>query len=178
MRLVLVHRWASEPLQSNSQGGVPGQRPHLRCAARVFHHPRHHRWNVHIRLPEFGLISCSGDCGSDGEWTESRVSPPLWRDDSEPDGSDLDAANATVTKAKKKRDQLIGQVVDLIGYDDPGTASPRLRCGQRSWDSIKWYSPNGAGGMSLDAATHMTDPSTLRGALEPLKGGAFPHCNC
>lgn len=53
-----------------------------------------------------------------------------------------------------------------------------LANGQRSWNSIKWYSPNGAGGVTLDAATAMPDLSTLRGALPPLKGGVFPHCNC
>ncbi|MCC0097614.1 DNA/RNA non-specific endonuclease [Streptomyces flavotricini] len=59
-------------------------------------------------------ITCTNDCGSDWEWTETHTSPPKWGD-GEPDSSDLDAANAKVTQTKKKRDHLIGQVVDLIG---------------------------------------------------------------
>jgi RHS repeat-associated protein len=53
-----------------------------------------------------------------------------------------------------------------------------LANGQRSWDSIKWYSPNGRGGFSLDAPSSMPDLSSLRGALDPVKGGVLPYCGC
>ncbi|MEV6581907.1 polymorphic toxin-type HINT domain-containing protein [Streptomyces sp. NPDC051582] len=59
-------------------------------------------------------ITCTNDCTPEMEWVESHVSPISWGDDG-PDSSGLDAANDKVTQTKKKRDQLIGQVVDLIG---------------------------------------------------------------
>ncbi|MFJ3914167.1 polymorphic toxin-type HINT domain-containing protein [Streptomyces vinaceus] len=59
-------------------------------------------------------ISCDsskGECSSDVLWVESHVSG--W--DGDDGGRDLDNANATLDRAKKKRDHLIHQVVDLIG---------------------------------------------------------------
>ncbi|MFE0553660.1 RHS repeat-associated core domain-containing protein [Streptomyces pilosus] len=54
-----------------------------------------------------------------------------------------------------------------------------LANGQRSWSSIKWYSPNTSGkGVTLDAETAMPDLSGLDGALDPVKGGVLPHCGC
>ncbi|MFJ8104621.1 RHS repeat-associated core domain-containing protein [Streptomyces sp. NPDC096132] len=53
-----------------------------------------------------------------------------------------------------------------------------LSNGQRSWESIKWYSPVKGGGVKLDAPTDMPDLSTLSGAMDRVKGGVLPHCSC
>ncbi|MFD7085683.1 polymorphic toxin-type HINT domain-containing protein [Streptomyces sp. NPDC059918] len=59
-------------------------------------------------------ITCSDDCSPEMKWADEHMSPISWGDDG-PDSSSLDAANDKVTQTKKKRDHLIGQVVDLIG---------------------------------------------------------------
>ncbi|MFI6009829.1 ricin-type beta-trefoil lectin domain protein [Streptomyces sp. NPDC051243] len=53
-----------------------------------------------------------------------------------------------------------------------------LANGQRSWDSIKFYSPSGPGGaMRLDPPTDMPDLSVL-GKLPPVKGSIIGYCHC
>ncbi|MEV8529610.1 ricin-type beta-trefoil lectin domain protein [Streptomyces sp. NPDC052000] len=55
-----------------------------------------------------------------------------------------------------------------------------LANGQRTWDSVKFYSQAGAdGAMRLDPQTKMPDLSTLVGKLEPVRAGIVQgHCNC
>lgn len=55
-----------------------------------------------------------------------------------------------------------------------------LANGQRTWDSIKFYSQAGAdGAMRLDPPTSMPDLSTLVGKLPPVRAGiAAGHCGC
>ncbi|WP_229864388.1 ricin-type beta-trefoil lectin domain protein [Streptomyces djakartensis] len=53
-----------------------------------------------------------------------------------------------------------------------------LANGQRSWDSIKFYSPSGPdGAMRLDSPTGMPDLSVL-GELPPVKGSVIGYCHC
>nr|WP_228044366.1 RICIN domain-containing protein [Streptomyces ferrugineus] len=54
-----------------------------------------------------------------------------------------------------------------------------LANGQRSWSSVKFYSPSGPGGaMRLDPPTHMPDLSVLKGDLDPVKGSVIGYCHC
>jgi len=51
--------------------------------------------------------------------------------------------------------------------------------GQRSWDSVKFYSPSGPdGAMRLDPPTAMPDLSTLVGDLSRVKGSVIGFCGC
>ncbi|MCX5271010.1 polymorphic toxin-type HINT domain-containing protein [Streptomyces virginiae] len=56
-----------------------------------------------------------------------------------------------------------------------------LANGQRSWDSVKFYSPSGPdGAMTLDAAIPMPDLSVLKGEdmARKLKRSVIDHCHC
>ncbi|MER7109302.1 Hint domain-containing protein, partial [Streptomyces sp. NPDC000229] len=54
-----------------------------------------------------------------------------------------------------------------------------LANGQRTWDSIKFYSPSGPdGAMRLDPPTDMPDLSVLKGELPPVKGSVIGYCHC
>jgi hypothetical protein len=50
--------------------------------------------------------------------------------------------------------------------------------GQRSWDSIKFYSPGPDGVIRLDPPTRMPDLSVLKGDLDPVKGSVIGYCHC
>ncbi|MFJ6247818.1 MULTISPECIES: ricin-type beta-trefoil lectin domain protein [unclassified Streptomyces] len=54
-----------------------------------------------------------------------------------------------------------------------------LHNGQRSWDSIKFYSPTGPkGAMELNPGTPMPDLSTLKGDMDRVKGSIIGYCHC
>uniref|UniRef100_UPI001C68A40C hypothetical protein n=1 Tax=Streptomyces shenzhenensis TaxID=943815 RepID=UPI001C68A40C len=54
-----------------------------------------------------------------------------------------------------------------------------LANGQRTWSSVKFYSPSGPGkAMVLDAPTSMPDLSVLKGDLRPVKGSVIGYCHC
>ncbi|MER5732767.1 polymorphic toxin-type HINT domain-containing protein [Streptomyces sp. NPDC002138] len=63
-------------------------------------------------------FTCGGDgnpCSEQVNYTESHVSPVYWEDETEEPARQLATANANVAKAKKKRDQLIEEVIDIVG---------------------------------------------------------------
>ncbi|MGW6688121.1 polymorphic toxin-type HINT domain-containing protein, partial [Streptomyces sp. NPDC054961] len=72
-----------------------------------------------------GLRVDCGKCSVEQQQEEKTVAPAVWGKapaDQGPDDTELKQANSNVAKAKKKRDQLIDEVVDmvgdLIGYND------------------------------------------------------------
>ncbi|MFB7977870.1 RHS repeat-associated core domain-containing protein [Streptomyces vinaceus] len=92
-------------------------------------------------LISFSCDSSKGECSSDVLWSESHVSG--WDGD---DGErDLSNANATLDRAKKKRDHLIHQVVDLIGdligYNDARdcfTKGDVMACINTALNAVPW----------------------------------------
>ncbi|MBZ9594685.1 hypothetical protein K7B06_06150 [Streptomyces erythrochromogenes] len=95
--------------------------------------------------PDGLMRSCSpGQCPDGTEETENRISPPRWGGTS-PETEELNAANAELTKAKKKRDALkhavVDLVMDLIGYNDARdcfTKGDVMACINTALNAVPW----------------------------------------
>ncbi|MGW5343309.1 polymorphic toxin-type HINT domain-containing protein [Streptomyces sp. NPDC004050] len=93
-----------------------------------------------------GLMLKTPSCTSGCSESEEYVSPPLWEDDEVSSaGRDLRQANASLDKAKKRRDHLIHEVVnligDLIGYNDARdcfTKGDVMACINTALGAVPW----------------------------------------
>ncbi len=99
---------------------------------------------VNVSDPSGLMERCDGNCGDDA--SERFVSPRRWEDDSVTSaGRDLDEANAGLDRAKKRRDHLVHEVVDLIGdligYNDARdcfTKGDVMACINTALSAVPW----------------------------------------
>ncbi|MEU0086810.1 Hint domain-containing protein, partial [Streptomyces sp. NPDC006274] len=81
-------------------------------------------------------------------------------------------------KAAAQRGLTAGEAGRATDYEMSMIARALVN-GQRSWDTVKFYSPSGPdGAMRLNPPTTMPDLSTLKGDLDPVKGSVIGYCHC